>query len=193
MVYNLFSSPFPSSCLLVFFSCSRVKARTVKDVIRVLDVVNKIALVTAATDAKTQEEIAAISRILGFEVKEKEEGHTWMRAKEGDYIFITESVLQRHKEFCKRSDGIAYQSLSQLAVDLTAHTGESCKRYEHSIGRDQETDDVSSRILKIAVAYRKRKVVRVPLSLQGRLTAANTSNITTTTKTTTASTAEKIN
>jgi hypothetical protein len=36
---------------------------------------------------------------------DKEEGYTWMRAKKGDYVYVTASVLERYKQFCKQSGG----------------------------------------------------------------------------------------
>jgi hypothetical protein len=108
---------------------------------------------------------------------DEEEGHTWMRAKRGDYIYITDGILQRYKEFSKRSGSAAYETLTQLAVDLTSHTGEDCKPYPNDIGLD-EVRDSDERIVKMPVPYKKRKVVKVPLSVQGKL--VTTTTITTT-------------
>jgi hypothetical protein len=100
---------------------------------------------------------------------EKEEGHTWMRAKDGrDLIYVAAGVLQKYKEFCRRSGGIPYESLKQLGTELTAHTGESCKPFAYDIGRDEEQDS-NDRIIKTAVPYKKRSVVGVLLSIQGKL------------------------
>ena len=64
--------------------------------------------------------------------------------------------------------------LGQLGVDLTTHTGENCKPYPHEIGLDELRDPFNdTRIIKMAVDYKKRKVIRVPLSLQGKLEIAN--------------------
>jgi hypothetical protein len=109
---------------------------------------------------------------------EKEEGHTWMRAKDGrDLIYVATGVLQRYKEFCKRSGGIPYESLKQLGAELTAHTGESCKPFAYDIGRDEERDS-NDRIIKAAVPYKKRSVVGVPLSIQGKLAVPPTTTTT---------------
>jgi hypothetical protein len=57
-----------------------------------------------------------------------------------------------------------------LAVDLTSHTGEDCKPYATEIGLEEIRDPSNeSRIIKMAVSYRKRSVVKVPLSIQGKL------------------------
>jgi hypothetical protein len=102
---------------------------------------------------------------------EKEEGHTWMRAKDGrDLIYVASGVLQKYKEFCRRSGGTPYESLKQLGAELTAHTGESCKPFAYDIGRDEERDS-NDRIIKTAVPYKKRSVVGVPLSIQGKIPA----------------------
>jgi hypothetical protein len=110
---------------------------------------------------------------------EKEEGHTWMHAKDGrDLIYVATGVLQKYKEFCKRSGGIPYESLKQLGAELTAHTGESCKPFAHDIGRDEERDS-NDRVIKTAVPYKKRSVVGVPMSIQGKLAVTPTTRSTT--------------
>ena len=102
---------------------------------------------------------------------DKEEGHTWMHAKRGlgDYIYITDGILQRYKDFCKRTGNAPFESLNQLAVDLTAHTGENCKVTVTDIGLDEEIDGYSGKVVEYTVPYKKRKVVKVPLSIQGKL------------------------
>lgn len=102
---------------------------------------------------------------------EKEEGTTWMHAKQGDYIYVTKGILEMHKKHAKQTGGTIFESLPALATELKAHTGEDCKPYNIDIGRDEERDPEMGRIIKTAVPYKSRSVVRVPMHPQTKLTA----------------------
>lgn len=102
---------------------------------------------------------------------EKEEGHTWMYAKKGDYIYVTKGILEMHKKHAKQTGGTVFESLTALATELKAHTGEDCKPYPMDIGRDEERDPDTNRIIKTAVPYKSRVAVRVPMHPQMKLTA----------------------
>jgi hypothetical protein len=102
---------------------------------------------------------------------EKEEGYTWMHAKKGDYIYVTTSTLETHKKHAKQIGGAVFESLSALATELKAHTGEDCKPYSMEIGRDEERDPNTGRVVKSAVPYKNRTVVRVPMHPQTKLMA----------------------
>jgi hypothetical protein len=103
---------------------------------------------------------------------EKEEGYTWMHARKGgDYIYVTKGVLETYKKHCKQSGGAPFESLPQLATELTAYTGERVKETVYDIGRDEERDPQTDRIIKQAVPYKGRKAIRVPMGQQMKLAA----------------------
>lgn len=139
----------------------------IEDIIRPLENVSK--------DTMRQNPTAAFIAWLESYISnqgEKEEGYTWMHAKKGgDYIYVTAGILQKHAIHCKQSGGTPFESLTHLATELKAHTGELCNVNSILIGRDEQRDPNNDRIVKAAVDYKGRKAVRVPMGDQTKLTA----------------------
>jgi hypothetical protein len=98
----------------------------------------------------------------------KEEGHTWMRLKTEDAIYVAAGVLQSYKEHAKRAGEAPYESLDALAIDLTSFTGKKVNVYPVEFYLDEERDS-DGRIIKHPKARQKHKAVKVPLDLQGSM------------------------